>query len=213
MISEYQQQLRDRFLSARVTEPPDPWRPVFPPRSPAPVGGLQGVGFAVDPTSGGDLLMAVSTQGHGVFDASSGVKVARDHEPELDEPAGPDLSCPGLGPLAGTSVRIAGVFGEGSTRAPMTGGVSTSSVRTGRITASCCPPAGARGRGRPESTGGMSSTPTTPNCGGSPRPGGLGRCDQQRRHALGARRRLPCVPGPGDRQGSWAQGALRTRSL
>lgn len=78
MISEYQQRLRDRFLSAQVIEPPDPWRPVFPPRSPAPVGGLLGVGFAVDPSSGNDLLMVVSTQGHEVFDASSGVKVARD---------------------------------------------------------------------------------------------------------------------------------------
>jgi hypothetical protein len=113
MISEYQQGLRDRFLSARVIDPPDPWRPVFAPWSPVPVGGLLGVGFGVDPTSGNDLLMVVSTQGHGVFDASTGVKIARDHEPEIEEPTGPDLSCTGIGPLAGTSVRIAGLFGGG----------------------------------------------------------------------------------------------------
>jgi hypothetical protein len=28
-------------------------------------------------------------------------------------PTGPDLSCPGLGPLAGTRIRIAGLFGGG----------------------------------------------------------------------------------------------------
>jgi hypothetical protein len=113
MISEYQQGLRDRFLSARVIDPPDLWRSVFAPWSPVPVGGLLGVGFGVDPSSGNDLLMVVSTQGHGVFDASTGVKVARDREPEVEEPTGPDLSCTGIGPLAGTRVRIAGLFGGG----------------------------------------------------------------------------------------------------
>jgi hypothetical protein len=115
MISEYQQQLRDRFLSAPVMKPPDPWRSVFAPQSCVPIGGLLGVGFALDPVSGNDLLMVVSSQGHGVFDASTGMKVARDSDPdaEMSTPAGPDLSCPGLGPLAATQVRIAGLFGGG----------------------------------------------------------------------------------------------------
>jgi hypothetical protein len=94
MISEYQQQLRDRFLSAPVMEPPDPWRSVFAPQSRALIGGLLGVGFALDPVSGKDLLMVVSSQGHGVFDASTGMKIARDPDPdaEVSTPAGPDLS-------------------------------------------------------------------------------------------------------------------------
>ncbi|MFI6844260.1 hypothetical protein OG535_38680 [Kitasatospora sp. NBC_00085] len=113
MLSEYQQQLRDRFLAASVIPAPDPWQPVFARRT--PIGGLLGVGFGADPASGDDLLMVVSSNGHGLFDASTGQRLARDHDPDLDHstPAGPNLTCPGLGPLAGTEVRIAGLFGGG----------------------------------------------------------------------------------------------------
>jgi hypothetical protein len=80
-----------------------------------PVAGLLGVGFASHPVSGDDLLMVVSSQGRGLLDASTGAKIARDRDPdrELCEPSGPDLSCPGLGPLTGLQVRIAGLFGGG----------------------------------------------------------------------------------------------------
>ncbi|GGX97748.1 hypothetical protein [Streptomyces hiroshimensis] len=113
MLSEYQQDLRDRFLSAPVVPAPDPWRPVSAHL--IPIGGLLGVGFALDPASGKDLLMVVSSNGHGLFDASTGERLARDYDPdpETSTPTGPDLSCPGLGSLAGTQVRIAGLFGGG----------------------------------------------------------------------------------------------------
>ncbi|MFJ4681679.1 hypothetical protein [Kitasatospora sp. NPDC088783] len=114
MISEYQQRLRERFLSAPVVAPPAPWRPVFNRR--IPIGGLLGVGFAPAPDDGRDLLMVASLHGHGLFDTTTGEKIARDRDPDPDDStpdAQPDLSCPGLGPLSATRVRIAGLFGGG----------------------------------------------------------------------------------------------------
>jgi hypothetical protein len=60
--------------------------------------------------------MVVSRAGHGLFDAVTGEKIARDRDPDPDEDtpdASPDLSCPGLGPIAGSRVRMAGLFGGG----------------------------------------------------------------------------------------------------
>ncbi|MGY5124924.1 hypothetical protein [Streptomyces nigrescens] len=114
MISDYQQQLRERFLSAPECPPPAPWRPVLSRRN--PIGGLLGIGFAVAPGTGHDLVMAVSGGGHGLFDTLTGEKIARDRDPDPYDStpdAVPDLSCPGLGPIAGTRVRIAGLFGGG----------------------------------------------------------------------------------------------------
>ncbi|MGK5450741.1 hypothetical protein [Streptomyces radiopugnans] len=114
MISDYQQRLRERFLSVPEIPPPLPWRPVLDRRN--PIGGLLGIGFATAPGTGGDLVMVVSIDGHGLFDAATGEKIARDRDPDPDgstPDAVPDLSCPGLGPIAGTRVRIAGLFGGG----------------------------------------------------------------------------------------------------
>ncbi|WP_407289007.1 hypothetical protein [Streptomyces sp. BP-8] len=114
MISEYQQQLRERFVSVPEIPPPAPWSPVLSQRN--PIGGLLGIGFAVAPDTGHDLVMVVSVDGHGLFDTLTGEKIARDRDPDLDDctpDAVPDLSCPGLGPIAGTRVRIAGLFGGG----------------------------------------------------------------------------------------------------
>ncbi|WP_432215689.1 hypothetical protein [Streptomyces seoulensis] len=93
---------------------PPPWRPVGD--GPVPVGGLLGIGFAAHPETGRDLVMVVSTSGHGLFDAVTGERIARDHDPdpETDTPdMSADLTCPGLGPVADTPVRIAGLFGGG----------------------------------------------------------------------------------------------------
>jgi hypothetical protein len=59
--------------------------------------------------------MVVSDAGRGVFAPSTGAKVARDGDSDLKlcMPTGPDLSCPGVGPLAGRRIRIAGLFGGG----------------------------------------------------------------------------------------------------
>ncbi|MEV4435762.1 hypothetical protein [Streptomyces sp. NPDC049585] len=113
-MSEYQQRLREAVLAAPVVEAPAPWERVG--RTCIPVGGLLGIGFAVDPGSGHDLVMVVSTGGHGLFDAVTGEKIAREYDPDGEDatPDGvADLTCPGLGPVAGTRVHIAGLFGGG----------------------------------------------------------------------------------------------------
>ncbi|MFK3979057.1 hypothetical protein ACI2K4_01630 [Micromonospora sp. NPDC050397] len=113
MLTEYQRELRERFLSAPVMPPPGAWRPVLD--RPVPVGGLVGIGFAVDP-AGDDLVLVVSHDGHGLLHARTGARIARDRAPDSESAypdAAPDLTCPGLGPIAGTRVRIAGLFGGG----------------------------------------------------------------------------------------------------
>ncbi|TMR93781.1 hypothetical protein [Nonomuraea basaltis] len=114
MISDYQQRLRRHLLAAPVVQVPAPWQPVLDNRT--PIGGLLGIGFAVHPESRRDLVMVVSNDGHGLFDAVTGEKIARDRDPDPDTStpdASPDLTCPGLGPIAGTRVHIAGLFGGG----------------------------------------------------------------------------------------------------
>jgi hypothetical protein len=115
VLTEYQQQLRAKYLSAPLVGPPEPWRRVGGPRPYVPVGGLQGVGFGVHPETGGDLLMVVSLDGFGLLEAATGAKIARDRDPDpqVSAPDGPDLACPGIGVLTGTRVRIAGLFGGG----------------------------------------------------------------------------------------------------
>ncbi|MFE5185769.1 hypothetical protein [Streptomyces sp. NPDC056628] len=112
-----QRAMRERLLAAPVVPAPEPWRPVFGHAYGTPVGGLVGIGFASHPDDGRDLVMAVSHTGHGLFDAVTGERIARDHDPDPED-ALPDevsdLSCPGLGPIAGRRVRIAGLFGGGS---------------------------------------------------------------------------------------------------
>ncbi|MFE0777526.1 Mur ligase family protein, partial [Streptomyces sp. NPDC058861] len=75
MITEYQQKLRERYLTAPVMPAPEPWQPVLDRRT--PIGGLLGIGFAVHPDSGHDLVMVVSSDGHGLFDAVTGEKIVR----------------------------------------------------------------------------------------------------------------------------------------
>ncbi|MFI1562672.1 hypothetical protein ACH4ZX_06285 [Streptomyces sp. NPDC020490] len=115
-VSPYQRALRDRLLAAPVVPAPAPWRPVFEHTYGVPIGGLLGIGFASHPDSGHDLVMAVSHDGHGLFDAVTGEKIARDRDPGPDDStpdAVADLTCPGLGPIADSRVHIAGLFGGG----------------------------------------------------------------------------------------------------
>ncbi|MEU2391432.1 hypothetical protein [Streptomyces sp. NPDC007369] len=114
MITEYQQRLRDRYLAAPVMPAPTPWQPVLDRA--IPIGGLLGIGFAGHPATGHDLVMVVSHSGHGLFDAVTGEKIAREQDPDpatSTPDAHPDLTCPGLGPIAGNAVSIAGLFGGG----------------------------------------------------------------------------------------------------
>ncbi|MGW0941840.1 hypothetical protein ACWD4O_04705 [Streptomyces sp. NPDC002623] len=111
-LSAYQRALRTRLLAAPVVPAPEPWRRV----AFVPVGGLLGIGFASHPDHGRDLVMVVSHDGHGLFDAVTGEKIARDRDPDPEDgtpDAVADLSCPGLGPISGSRVRIAGLFGGG----------------------------------------------------------------------------------------------------
>ncbi|MDT0447301.1 hypothetical protein [Streptomyces johnsoniae] len=115
MFTEYELQLRERFLAAPVTPAPPPWQAVFRPRTGLPIGGLLGIGFAAHPQESHDLIMVISQGGHGVFDTVTGALLARDRDPDADicDPTGPFLTCPGIGPLTGTQVRIAGLHGGG----------------------------------------------------------------------------------------------------
>jgi hypothetical protein len=113
-LSAYQQQMRRRLLAAPVVPAPQPWRRI----AYAPVGGLLGIGFAAHPGTGRDLVMVVSHDGHGLFDGVTGEKIARDRDPRPDgeesgPAADPAMCCPGLGPVAGRRVRVAGLFGGG----------------------------------------------------------------------------------------------------
>jgi hypothetical protein len=115
-ITAYQRALRDRLLAAPVVPAPAPWRPVFEEAYGAAVGGLLGIGFASHPDSGHDLVVVVLHDGHGLFDAVTGEKIARDRDPDPEDStpdAVTDLTCPGPGPVAGSRVRIAGLFGGG----------------------------------------------------------------------------------------------------
>ena len=103
--------VRETLLAASVVGPPEPWR-AQPPR---PVGGLRAIGFAVDPESGNDLMLVASVAGRGVFDTVTGVRVARDDDPDDDLcfPSGSPPACPGIGPLAGLVIPVAGLTGGG----------------------------------------------------------------------------------------------------
>ncbi|MFF4811092.1 hypothetical protein ACFY03_23070 [Micromonospora chersina] len=58
----YAQQVRAEFLSAPVVAPPEPWRYLDQTPRYSPAGGLTGLGFGVQPQTGVDLLMAVSSR-------------------------------------------------------------------------------------------------------------------------------------------------------
>jgi hypothetical protein len=91
-----------------IQEPPPPWKHVVT----WAVGGLFQVGYAEN----SDLLLVLSSQGRGVFDCLTGEKVARDDEEAHDFFAPIPLTADGFGPLAGKSIRMAGLFGGGLPR-------------------------------------------------------------------------------------------------
>lgn len=105
---DYMAELRHR-IHVRITEaPPAPWEHV----AIAAVGGVEAVGFAEN----SDLLLVVSTAGRGVFEGTTGHRIVRDQEPPTPdcdwyEPL--RLSALGVGPLANTRIKLAGIFGGG----------------------------------------------------------------------------------------------------
>lgn len=89
MLTEHQQRLREQLLAAPVVPAPPPWQRVG--ERPVLVGGLLGIGFAVAPDSGHDLVMVVSHAGHALLDATTGARLARERDPAPAD-ATPDAS-------------------------------------------------------------------------------------------------------------------------
>lgn len=106
-LGSHADRMRARFLAVAETGAPEPWGD----RVVVAVGGLLGVGFASDPDNGRDLLLVGSGSGLGLLDAK-GVRVAREYGDEQGWPDG-ELTCPGIGPLSGVRVRMAGLHGGG----------------------------------------------------------------------------------------------------
>ncbi|MDI6101770.1 hypothetical protein QLQ12_24415 [Actinoplanes sp. NEAU-A12] len=115
-LTDHQLGLRARVLAAPLVNAPEPWSE----RHQVAVGGLLGAGFAVHPESGRDLLLIGSHDGLGLFDTVTGERLARERDGDAgwpgENPGWPeddDLTCVGIGPIAGTRVRMAGLLGGG----------------------------------------------------------------------------------------------------
>ncbi|MEU4619684.1 hypothetical protein AB0G04_06865 [Actinoplanes sp. NPDC023801] len=106
-LNEHQIELRDRFLAPPVVDAPAPWVKQRPLRA----GGLLGVGFAPHPETGEDLLLVASHNGLGLFSAH-GERLARDEDSDRSWPDS-ELTCMGIGVLAGVRVRMTGLLGGG----------------------------------------------------------------------------------------------------
>ena len=105
MTHQNLEELRDRLIAMPVEAAPSPWQRTMV----ATVGGLTEVGYARN----SDLLLVVSAQGRGVFDCLSGERIARDREENWDGLNQTLLVSPGIGPLEGQAVRLAGLHGGG----------------------------------------------------------------------------------------------------
>ncbi len=104
-IPPHVQVLIQHLQELPITAPPPPWQLV----SSTALGGLLAVGYAEQ----SDLLLVISSQGRGIFDCLSGVRIARDPTPAerfCDEIS---LKVKGFGPLEGQTLPIAGLCGGG----------------------------------------------------------------------------------------------------
>ena len=98
--------IKERLQKLPLKGPPLPWKH----KGTQPSGGLREIGFA----EGTDLLLVVSESGRGIFDALTGQRVGRDPQ-ALDSTWYDEIKliAKGFGPLAGQSIRIAGLMGGG----------------------------------------------------------------------------------------------------
>jgi hypothetical protein len=103
---DYTQGIKQRLQKLPLEGPPLPWKH----KGTQPIGGLREVGFA----EGTDLHMVVSESGRCIFDALTGQRVGRDPQ-ALDSTWYDEIKliAKGFGPLAGQSIRIAGLMGGG----------------------------------------------------------------------------------------------------
>src|SRR4051812_46599997 len=98
-IPEHLRLLAGRLRTSHVEPPPAPWVPV----GHYAVGGLTAVGFG----PGTELLLVASWQGRGVFDCTTGERVARDRATDGGWQDPVALEAQGIGPLEGQTVRTA----------------------------------------------------------------------------------------------------------
>ena len=92
-----------KISKLKVESLPAPWALV----SSISVGGLRSVGFDRNT----DLLLIVSSQGRGVVDCLSGVKIARDEEEYYENEE--HLEAKGIGLIENKIINMAGLFGGG----------------------------------------------------------------------------------------------------
>jgi hypothetical protein len=105
MSDEYREQLRRTLLDTPFSQPGPPWGKRYGHL----VGGATGVGFAPD----SDLLLVASVDGRGVFDCSTGERVARERGPGQDWFDTEHLAAEGIGPLSGQRILVSGLYGGG----------------------------------------------------------------------------------------------------
>lgn len=105
MTDKYQNQLRKRLENLPYSPPPAPWILI----SSSVVGGLMQVGYA----DGTDDLLVVSSQGRGLFDCTTGKRIARDDDESFPNPDKSEMTAPGIGTHAETIFRLAGLQGGG----------------------------------------------------------------------------------------------------
>ncbi|WMS88742.1 hypothetical protein [Pleionea litopenaei] len=89
----------------KAAESPEGWVKV----TSAAVGGLSDLGFSKK----GPYLLAVSSQGRGVFDCDTGNKVARDYGSYGDWLKERELVCEGIGPIDSEQICTSGLQGGG----------------------------------------------------------------------------------------------------
>lgn len=97
--------LIDMLAQIETKDTPDGWEKVVE----RAVGGLLDIGFSRQ----SDHLLVVSSSGRGVIDCRTGEKVARDYEDFGDWRNVTNLTCEGVGPLAGETILTTGLHGGG----------------------------------------------------------------------------------------------------
>lgn len=105
MSHPFHPSMRHSTLAMPEVETLAPWSRVFA----GGIGGLYAVGFAPGTT----LLLAISSQGRGVFDGLTGECVARDDDDEAATYDPIRLLGVGIGPIAGVKVPVCGDHGGG----------------------------------------------------------------------------------------------------
>lgn len=114
---EYQESLNSRLRALTLTQAPDPWRLV----ASIAVGGFEALGFSTDSR----YLLLVTSSGRGVFNAESGQRLERERSSGEGEWYDLEtLEVKGIGPVAGQSIRVAGIHGGGLPRVTLDGWVA-----------------------------------------------------------------------------------------